>query len=871
MNWYSRLNLLLCLFSVSTLLSLVGISSGDAKPTLTSPKLQQTVNPKKPLKVGKLPMEEANRQPYPVKPQTLNPSTNRQSYPVKPQTLNPSTNLKPTQVKPTNLKPQPPKPPNLTILPLQPPVIEAENLNTRILQARIIQAAILNPIILEAGIIQSTIIDPTGVESTVVHPISPNSIKPENTQAANLLLTPISPAIIKPDNTQVGNLLLTPISPAIIKPENTQGSHLQVSSISSATQKPETIPGSNLPNTQKPENIQLANLSLSPISSDIQKLETIPASNPKPENIQLSSLPDYRIQSATAKPETIPENHIGKKAQNQTVSAGNINQNANINSVEQLATSTVKKPDHQQQNRTRINPSPSNIKQTTDPPGIPGLITVERIEVKGSTVFGENELNPIIKPVEGRTVGIEELRKVADALSQLYLDRGYITSRAILNEESLSSRVVQIQVIEGSLEDVQVEGAKRINPNYVRSRIQLGASTPLNTGKLEDQLRLLRADPLFENVEASLKAGTGIGKSILVVRINEARHFEGNASIDNYSPPSVGSERLGGNITYRNLTGRGDTFNASYNRTTAGGAETWDLSYQIPVNAKNGTVQLRTSWNNNQVIQEPFRTLNIRGNSELYEITYRQPLIRTPREEFALSLGFTFQDGQTFTFAGPTPFGFGPDENGVSRTSVIKFGQDYTKRDVSGAWALRSLFSFGTGLFDATDNASRGSDIPDGQFISWLAQIQRVQVLNPDNFLIVQADLQLASEGLLPSQQFVVGGGQSVRGFRQNVRAGDNGLRFSVEDRITLERDEAGISTFQIAPFFDLGYVWNVSDNPNFLQEQKFIAGLGLGVLWQPLPRFSMRLDYALPLVGLDDRGRNAQDDGFYFSVNYSF
>ena len=123
----------------------------------------------------------------------------------------------------------------------------------------------------------------------------------------------------------------------------------------------------------------------------------------------------------------------------------------------------------------------------------------------------------------------------------------------------------------------------------------------------------------------------------------------------------------------------------------------------------------------------------------------------------------------------------------------------------------------------------------------------------------------------MPSQQFVVGGGQSVRRFRQNVRAGDNGLRFSVEDGITLERDEAGISIFQIAPFFDLGYVWNVSDNPNFLQDQKFIAGLGLGILWQPLPRFSMRLDYALPLVGLDDRGRNAQDDGFYFSVNYSF
>jgi hemolysin activation/secretion protein len=74
--------------------------------------------------------------------------------------------------------------------------------------------------------------------------------------------------------------------------------------------------------------------------------------------------------------------------------------------------------------------------------------------------------------------------------------------------------------------------------------------------------------------------------------------------------------------------------------------------------------------------------------------------------------------------------------------------------------------------------------VPDGRFLSWLGQIQRVQVLNNDNFLILQADVQLSTSGLLPSQQFVIGGGQSLRGYRQNVRAADNGVRFSIEDRI---------------------------------------------------------------------------------------
>jgi len=364
--------------------------------------------------------------------------------------------------------------------------------------------------------------------------------------------------------------------------------------------------------------------------------------------------------------------------------------------------------------------------------------------------------------------------------------------------------------------------------------------------------------------KASLRTGNEVGQSILVVRVTEADAFDGSVSIDNYSPPSVGSERLGFNASYRNLTGIGDELAAAYYRTTQGGSNIYDFSYRVPLNAMNGTLQLRTTINNNKVIQEPFNVFDIRGESQVYEVSYRQPIVRSPREEFALSLGFTVQNGQTFTFAGPTPFGFGPDKEGNSQTRVIKFSQDYVLRELKGAWSLRSLFSLGIGSFDATINPD---PIPDGRFFSWQGQLQRVQRLNNDNLLITQAEIQLTPNGLLPSQQFVIGGGQSVRGYRQNARAGDNGLRFVLEDRITLQKDSSGNPQFQVAPFFDLGYVWNVDNNPNSLQRQTFLASMGVGVLWQMLPHLNLRLDYGFPLIDLDDRGQNAQDDGFHFSV----
>lgn len=325
------------------------------------------------------------------------------------------------------------------------------------------------------------------------------------------------------------------------------------------------------------------------------------------------------------------------------------------------------------------------------------------------------------------------------------------------------------------------------------------------------------------------------------------------------------------NLLYRNLTGLGDEISAVYSPRfeTFGGTYQLEFRYRVPVNAMNGTLEARALIDHNEVVNGPFTELDIRGESGRYDLTYRQPIIRTPREELALSLGFTYRSGQTFTFAGPTPFGFGPNEEGISRTSVFIFGQDYTIREPYGAWAFRSQLRLGTDIFNATINPS---PIPDSRFFSWLGQIQRLQIFNKDNFLIVQLDLQLSTDPLLPSEQFVIGGGQSVRGYRQNLLAGDNGFRFSMEDRITLVRNEADEPVFILAPFFDMGSVWNVSDNPNIIvTNQQFIAGLGLGFLWQPVKGLNIRLDYAPPLIYVNTRGNNIQDNGFYFSAGYNF
>lgn len=98
---------------------------------------------------------------------------------------------------------------------------------------------------------------------------------------------------------------------------------------------------------------------------------------------------------------------------------------------------------------------------------------VDRIEVLGNTVLAD-EIAALVAPLEGRELSLEDLLDLRTAITNLYAANGYLTSGAFLPAgQDLSGRVVQIQVVEGSLAAIQVNGLTRLQPGYVRDRIAL--------------------------------------------------------------------------------------------------------------------------------------------------------------------------------------------------------------------------------------------------------------------------------------------------------------------------------------------------------------------------------------------------------------
>ncbi len=512
--------------------------------------------------------------------------------------------------------------------------------------------------------------------------------------------------------------------------------------------------------------------------------------------------------------------------------------------------------------------APPNLRVPPPPPAPTAPVTTVRvrvaaIEILGSTVFSPEELAQVVEPFKGKDASFEDLLAIRTAVTDLYTSRGYATSGAFLptqRVEDISSGVIRIQVVEGEVERVQLQGLTHLSENYVRDRLATATRTPLNLRELETALQLLQLDPLIESVQAELSAGITPGRSVLSLTLREANPWTGVASLQNRESPSVGS--LGGTIvlSYGNLTGGGDRLGADLNLTE--GNRNIGVGYDLPVNAQDGRLSLRYTNNSNRIVEQPFSRSDINSRTQSVSLGFRQPLTRTPTTELGVGISLDWRENQTFLLNDiPFSFSVGP-ENGRSVVSVLRFTQDWVNRSPNQVLAARSQFSLGLGVLGATVNDT-GTD---GRFLGWLGQFQWVQALDRDTILLTRIAAQLTGNALLPLEQFGIGGIDTVRGYRQNERVGDSGIIGSIEVRLPIVRAASGESILQLAPFFDIGTVWS---NGSVAGANATLASIGTGLRWQINPSLAARLDFGIPLINTTNLGNSLQDSGIYFSLQY--
>jgi len=114
---------------------------------------------------------------------------------------------------------------------------------------------------------------------------------------------------------------------------------------------------------------------------------------------------------------------------------------------------------------------------------------VKNINLQGAAHISASTQNQLIKPFVSQCLGAKKIDALLKTITGYYLNKGYVTSRAYLPEQDLTSGILQVMVIEGRLQGFE--------PSPLASKLELTMTFPgktgeiLNLGELEQQIEQL--------------------------------------------------------------------------------------------------------------------------------------------------------------------------------------------------------------------------------------------------------------------------------------------------------------------------------------------------------------------------------------------
>lgn len=117
-------------------------------------------------------------------------------------------------------------------------------------------------------------------------------------------------------------------------------------------------------------------------------------------------------------------------------------------------------------------------------------------DVSGVHAIAFDEVSAILSPLSGKEISLGELVQQVDKITQLYRDKGYPLSFALVQNQSFANGLVVVTVVEGYIGNVRIEG----DIGNAEGRLEtlagpLKEDRPLKQATLERQLNLMRTVP----------------------------------------------------------------------------------------------------------------------------------------------------------------------------------------------------------------------------------------------------------------------------------------------------------------------------------------------------------------------------------------
>jgi len=504
--------------------------------------------------------------------------------------------------------------------------------------------------------------------------------------------------------------------------------------------------------------------------------------------------------------------------------------------------------------------------------GISGADTqavyVNNIEVSPSQILSKEDVQKIVGPLIGKNVFIGDLKAVVEQINKIYAERGFVTARAFLPEQTVQNGNIRIELIESKVGNVTVEQNKWTKDGYITSRM------PQKEGELFDIVELEKDIMDFNRyndgiaLTANLKAGEKEGTTDIELKAHERIPFHVMGMMDNAGRYTTGRLRGGAMITADSLFGHRDRL--SIGSYFSGGSTSPFADYNFPVNSKDGRVGFMYSSTFAHVKHGIYAPLDLKSRAHTFSLYYTQPLIRKPGFELKSYASLNYK--RATSKLGVFDYEF-PTDDITSLDVALNMRKD-TKY---GIWYLNQGVGYAAPLIGSESNyfkifggAVRLHDFSHG----FIGQVRANYQVIPNNKHIPYID------------QFQAGGLATVRGYPEGSMIGKNGFFTSAElmfpllpRQITSPRSGEKIPFLgryvKGAVFADMGGVFPQVDEYQYKfpghHGSYFMASLGMGLRVQLPGDLSARLYWGYPLINSqyfeNAPGDNRQLGRFHFEL----
>ncbi|CRM16515.1 Hemolysin transporter protein ShlB precursor [Pseudomonas sp. 31 R 17] len=445
---------------------------------------------------------------------------------------------------------------------------------------------------------------------------------------------------------------------------------------------------------------------------------------------------------------------------------------------------------------------------------------IKDIELKGADSLPASERERLLKPYVGQCLGVAQLNDLLKAITDYYLGKGRVTSRAYLPQQDLSTGHLQVLVVEGKLEALRSAEGSTVTERELAMAFPGKVGEALNLREIEQLVDQLNRLP-SKQAQMELTPGKQVGGSDVVVKNTAQKPWRASLSRNNDGQKSTGEQQWGAGLEWDSPLGLGDQLILRGGHDAISDHQKTSKNTMLYYNVPWGW------WNFSYTYSESdYRTFGVTddfkykqdGDNQNHQLRAERVIHRDDVSKTSVNVGLAHLRTNNYILDVRTA----PSSN---RLSELQLGVNHGRRIGTAFVNLDLGMQNGIGLLDAQSQDERdafGRRQPNSRYRKYTATVSYLQPFSlwGESFSFSSlATGQRSEDPLFSPQRMSLGGSASVRGFKDQLLTGDSGGYWRNEVRwarpVTLDWMRPAFFEYGASVGYDQGVIRNDRYNDN--------------------------------------------------------